>query len=170
MIVSLYEFFQILFTIVVLGYIFMDFFPQKKFYISVLVVSPAIVLHELAHKFFGIYFGFDALYNVSYFGLAIGVALKLLKSPLIFFIPAFVTISGNGDSIGGLIIPLVGPLMNLVLFVIADLLCRYKLVDKKLFTVAYASRFINLWLFFLNMLPIPGTDGSHVYNYILSRL
>lgn len=170
MVLSLYELFQIAFTIAILGYIFMDYFPQRKFYISALVVAPAIVMHELAHKFFGIYFGFDAVYNVSYFGLAIGVALKILKSPVIFFIPAFVTISGNGESIGGLIIPIVGPLTNLLLFVVADLLYRYKLVEGRYSVAVRASRFINLWLFFLNMLPIPGTDGSHVYNYILNRL
>lgn len=181
MILGIYELFQITVTVVALGYIFMNFFVlpstetrrykagKKEFYLSMLAVSPAIVLHELSHKFLGVYFGFDALYNVSYLGLAIGIFFKLMNSRFIFFVPAFVSISGQGQDIGNLLVPLSGPLTNLFLFVISYAVVKFELVRGRKFLVFWASRYINLWLFVLNMLPIPGADGWHVYKYIFAN-
>ena len=49
-----------------------------------LIVTPAVLLHELAHKGVGIYFGYDSILKISLFGLGLGVILKYFNSPIIF--------------------------------------------------------------------------------------
>lgn len=88
-----------------IGFIFKDFIKPKfqnydpikhfktkgniKF--AIYAVAPAIVLHELGHKFIAIFLGVDATFFASYGFLLIGVILKLMGSGIIFFVPGYVT-------------------------------------------------------------------------------
>ena len=78
------EVFDLAFMIFVVGYIFKDFFiarprqqydPLKSFRkrlnkfeglkFAVFVTAPAIVLHELSHKFVAIYLGQEAVFQAA---------------------------------------------------------------------------------------------------------
>ena len=93
------EFVELVVMVVAIGYIFSGFiairpktvydmmhpkrFNFQDFKFAMLVVAPAIVLHELAHKFVAIGFGVDEIFHMSPLGLGIGILLKLFSSPFI---------------------------------------------------------------------------------------
>ncbi len=185
----IYEILEILITILALGYIFSGIIKKPKHYFAILyenrffdlenikysmiVVAPAVILHELAHKFVGIGFGHVATYHMIWWGLAIGVILRLFNSKFIFFIPGAVFFCDKivngicqfvGSSIQMSLIAFAGPATNLTLFIIATLLIKYKAdALKKYMRVLLLTKIINLWLFIFNMLPIAFLDGYKVY-------
>jgi Zn-dependent protease len=182
MIVTPLEIFDAVLMIVVVGYIFSDFlkiptisaagFPIRKkgfdkeaFLRSIYITAPAIILHELAHKFVAMGFGANAIFNAHYLGLGIGVFLKLVGSPFIFFVPAFVSITEALPPLTHATVALAGPLMNLILWIVAKILFpRAKTRNMKL--ILLLTRKVNGFLFILNMLPIPGFDGFHFFRGI----
>lgn len=159
-----------------MGYIFYDFirfnaggnsFSFEKFKYSILAAAPAVILHELAHKFMAIAMGYEAIFFAFYqspFTLFLGllsIFLKLIHSPLIFIIPGFVQIPTNIGSLQYRIIAFVGPATNLLLWAVASVLLRKNLNDKATMILAITKR-INFWLFIFNMLPIGLFDGAKV--------
>src|SRR3989338_3540474 len=97
--ISFAEILDLIIMSIGIGFIFMDIFKprENEFYqplfswnnllFSALVASPGIILHELGHKVLGLFFGLSAVFHASYFGLGIGVFLKLINSGFIFFVP-----------------------------------------------------------------------------------
>ena len=69
-------------------------FDWQSFQWAIIITAPAIVLHELAHKFVALFFGLIATFHASYFGLGLGVLLRVFQAPFIVFIPGFVSIEG----------------------------------------------------------------------------
>ena len=79
------EVFDAVVTVVALGYIFRNYFrtPVTEFTSAVdsrrqiinaaLIVAPAVLLHEFAHKFIAMSFGFMATYRAAYEWLVFGV-------------------------------------------------------------------------------------------------
>ncbi|MEM2121615.1 MAG: hypothetical protein QXU20_03090 [Candidatus Woesearchaeota archaeon] len=138
-------------------------FDFQAFKLAVLIVAPGIILHELAHKFVALGFGMQATFNAAYGWLFVGLLMKFFGFPFIFFIPAYVSISGAGSYLQYSITALAGPLTNLLLFIISSLIVsrapkRFR--RKKYFLpVMILTARINLFLFIFNMLPIPGFDG-----------
>ena len=128
-----------------------------------------IVLHELGHKFVALASGFNAVYHANYTGLLFGVILRILGAPL-FFVPAYVSISGEGSNIGFFFTALAGPLTNLAIFGLTTLLLtkfnHINWVQDNARFIA-ALRIINFWLALINFLPFPGTDG---YNALTSLM
>ena len=179
MIVALREFIDILIMTVAVGYIFMDFFRLKRdtpgfswnqLGLACLVTAPALIAHELAHKFTALAFGLEAVFHAAYTWLGIGIALKLVQSPFIFFVPGYVSIqcAAQPCSIAPLVSALIafaGPLLNLALYLVAKLITTQHLARTRrwLFFWILTQR-INGFLFILNMLPIPGFDGYTVYR------
>lgn len=172
---------------VALGYIFMDYvrmprteysvlgikegFNWEDFKFAALITAPGIVLHELAHKFLGLAFGLSATFQASYFGLAIGVLLKLMHSPFILFIPGYVSLQGTTTALGSALTALVGPLANLFLFLTSNYILHHrKHLTKKQAVLLYATKQINLFLFIFNMLPIPPFDGFQFISGLISAL
>src|SRR3990170_1573337 len=110
MIFGVWEIIQILITILAIGFIFSaplrrpradeldladyknNFWGDIKF--GVAAAAPAVILHEFSHKFLALGYGFDAVYNASFWGLGIGIFLKMLAPGFLFFIPGYVAISG----------------------------------------------------------------------------
>lgn len=185
MVISLIEIIDIVIMTVIVGYIFMGFlrrptpeyymrkqrFDWESFKIACWITAPALILHELAHKFVALGFGFNATFHAAYAFLALGVALRLMQSSFIFFVPGYVAI-GCKVAAGCVIPPLqlamiagAGPFMNLALFIGAALALKYKKkMKKRTRVILHLTKIINLFLFIFNMLPFYIFDGYKVFS------
>lgn len=179
-IISFMEIVHIIIATVVVGYIFTGLFSlgsKKKdiieaytkrfdwheFGFACLVAAPGIILHEMAHKFVAMGFGLGTFFQVSYFGLGIGVLLKLFGSGFILLAPGYVIISG-ANVFQSIITAASGPLINLVLWGAGFFVVKYKESMSRKSTIFWSlTRDINKWLFIFNILPIPPLDGSKVW-------
>ncbi len=172
---TVWEIVQIIITVIAVGFIFSGYVKRPRtefesiepdlledFKNGVIVAAPAVILHELMHKFTALFYGFSAHYVASWWGLAIGAVLKLVGSGFIFFLPGYVSISGTGSSLQFGLVALAGPLTNLVLFLLSWLFMEKNILTKY-WHIWALSKQINLWLFAFNMLPIPGLDGFKFY-------
>jgi len=182
MIISLKEILDILLMSVIVGYIFMGIFKfsqdkfqtgfdWKSFKFAILVTAPAIILHELGHKFTALVFGFTATFHAAYPWLGIGVLLRLLHTGFIFFVPAYVQIGCTAKDcvippLQSSAIAFAGPFVNLTIFFICWILLKRKDLTKNTKLVLHITKQINLFLFIFNMLPIPMFDGYKVYSGI----
>ena len=173
---SFQEIINLLILTAALGYIFSGFIRRPKsiddyfksspewedMKYAAIIVAPAVIFHELAHKAVGLYFGFDAILGISVFGLGLGVILRFIRSPIIFFIPAFVisTAAVNFPEKFA-VLALAGPAANFALYWLSDwaLLSRKWPKHNNAFII---SRRINLWLLILNMIPVGFFDGAKV--------
>ena len=169
-------------TIVAIGYIFSGlirkpktwwqqlqenkYFDWDNFKYSTMIAAPAIIFHELAHKFAGFAYGVPSYYNVLWWGLGIGIFLRVIGSGFIFFIPGYVQVSQAVDPGSMAVIAFAGPAANLAMFFISWALIKYN-IKPKWNRAFHISKVINLWLFIFNMLPIPPLDGSKVVAGLL---
>lgn len=171
---SLGELFDVILMTLAVGFIFMDMFKdshlglgKNAFWFACLVTAPAIIFHELAHKFVALGFGLEATFHAAYFWLILGVALKLMRSGFIFFVPGYVSIGAGVAAVQPLAMALIafaGPFLNLVLYFVSVLWLRQKRLKKRTFMFLHVTKQINLFLFIFNMLPIPFFDGMKVYS------
>ncbi|MBI2647574.1 hypothetical protein HYW99_03785 [Candidatus Woesearchaeota archaeon] len=164
------------------GYIFSDIIPVRResydpllhykrgfdiegMKFAVMATAPAIILHELAHKFVALGFGLDAIFFAFYrssFTLILGIITivsKLTGFGFMFFVPGFVRIGGTGTHLQYSMTALAGPLVNLFLWLGAWYLLKYKRYKRKHYLLLVLTQRINMFLFIFNMLPIPGFDG-----------
>jgi Zn-dependent protease len=185
MIFSAVEIFEIVVTVLAIGYIFSGLLQRPRFEselnyqrkrfdwqdikYSAIVAAPAVILHEFAHKFAAMAFGYTATYKASYFGLLLGAVLRAFGSGIIFFIPGYVSVSGGVDPGSFALVALAGPLTNLLLFGFSHLALEKNLLPKYT-RILYITKKINMWLFIFNMLPIPGFDGYKVYSGLFNVL
>ena len=152
-----------------IGYIFSGFVRlpglitnYEKIKNSIYVAAPAVILHELMHKFVAISFGLEAIFKAYYPGLALGVILKLVNSPLLILAPGFVTIPSSTSTSISAVVAFAGPFTNLLLWIAA-----YFLSQKQVLFLALTIK-INLILFIFNMIPFGPLDGAKVLNGIVS--
>ena len=166
-----------------LGYIFMSYvrqpgmfaaregFDWNAFWFAMGLTAPGIVFHELSHKFVALAFGMIATFHASYFGLALGLFLKMVNSPFVIFAPGFVEMGGGMTVLGTTVSAFAGPAMNLLLFFIAKLvLARKRRVTQRQFVVWHLTKQVNLFLFLFNMIPLPPFDGAKVFSGLLQLL
>src|SRR3989338_3329129 len=131
--ITLMEIFDIIIMTFAIGYIFSDFFRREpsegydplKYYqknpiwqnikFAAMIAAPAVVLHELAHKFVAISFGAIATLHAPYFWYAIVILLKLMRFPLMFFVGGYVTHTPL-PPLESALVAVSGPLMNLILW------------------------------------------------------
>ena len=166
----------------VIGYIFTGIFikrprtiydrmnPKKikleDFKFAVLIAAPAIILHELAHKFVAMGFGVEATFELFPFGLILGIFLKLIGSPFLIIAPGYVTIGSEifANALAYRIIAFAGPATNLLLWGVSKIVLKKV---KKLTTTQKAalmmSQRLNILLFFFNMIPFGPFDGAKVF-------
>ena len=86
----------------------------------------------------------------------------------IFFVPAYVSITGASTPLTQSEVAVAGPLMNLVLYLVSWAVLKLGLLKNKNYVfVAVVSKKINGFLFILNMIPIPGFDGFHFFSGII---
>jgi Zn-dependent protease len=176
-ITSFTEIFYILILTLAIGFIFSGYiripglysrgFNWRGIKFAILVTAPAIVLHELAHKFAGLAFGYNSMFNIWWPGLGLGIFLRLIGSPFLILAPGYVSVSPN-TSLELSIIAFAGPFINLALFSISILVLRFKRrLKRKEFLFWHLTKIINMWLFIFNMIPIPPLDGSKVIGGLL---
>ncbi len=180
MITSIEEIFYLAILTLTVGYIFTGYIRKPKtayelihqkpgfnwedFKFSVMIAAPAVILHELAHKFTAIAFGLSATFKIFWQGIGLAVFLKMIHSPLLIIAPGYVEISSqNLYNLTGAIIAFAGPAANLILFAASHLiLTRAKHLTRNQAVTLYLTKQINLFLLVFNMLPIPPLDGSKV--------
>lgn len=175
------------------GYIFSDAIPFRRedydpllhyssgfdfegFKIAVMATAPAVILHELAHKFVALGFGMNAVFNAFYrdttyliFGI-FAVVSKYAGLPFVFLVPGFVRISGNGTHLQYALTAFAGPCLNLFLWLGSAYLLKTGKYKKKHFLLLLLTRKINMFLFIFNMIPIPGFDGFSAFSQIIKAV
>ncbi len=171
MIFDFREILDIIIMTAAVGYIFMDLFSRQKytfdknaFLFACAITAPALIAHELAHKFVAMSFGIQATFHAAYFWLILGILLKFLRFGFIFFVPAYVSIEGITNGLPMALIAGAGPFLNFILFLIAWALLQQKRMKHSTFIFLQVTKQINLFLFIFNMLPIPFFDGMKVYQ------
>lgn len=192
---TLSEIIDIVIITLVLGYIFKDVFRSKQvdyyedpirfykqesfssFKTAILITAPAIILHELAHKFMAIAFSMTATLKAAYMFLLFGLVLKLLNFGLIFFVPAYVSWGCENQSCALIlqsnpwipsVIAFAGPAMNSIIWLTCYFMLKRRNIRYQHLIIL--TKRINGFLFILNMLPIPGFDGWHVYSGIVQSI
>lgn len=174
MLFSVRELIDIIITIVAAGYIFMDSFrkPDSAFdsfanrlLFSVMIAAPAVVFHEFGHKFVALALGYQAVFHAAYLWLGVGILLKLISFPILFVVPAYVSIIGPAG-LPAAWVALAGPLINAVLWLGAWSALKLGTYSKNTEAVLYYTQTINMFLFIFNMLPIPGFDGYNFFRNI----
>ncbi len=187
MILSFFEIFNIILVILGVGFIFQGLFPLRgtkrdvldtftkgfdwsEFWFVCKVAAPGIILHEMGHKFVALAFGLQAIFHASYFGLIVGIILKLLGSGFIFLAPGYVSLSG-ATVVQGMLTALAGPLINLLLWLLAFFILRRKGSMSRRTVIFWSlTEQMNKWLFIFNMLPLPPLDGSKFWLPLFSLL
>lgn len=182
--ISFQEIIDIVIMTFAIGFIFSRFFRRKptegydplKHYeknpiwenikYGAIIAAPAVVLHELAHKFVAISFGAQATLHAPYTMYAIVILLTLIRFPIIFFVGGYVAHTPL-PALQSSIVAIAGPLTNLILFLIITILIKQKLVDRKYYEPLLLMRKLNMFLFIFNMIPLPGFDGFHFFRGLL---
>ena len=182
MIITLMELFDIVIMTFAIGFIFSDVFRREplegydplKFYkksgmwenikFAAMIAAPAVVFHELAHKFVALGFGASATLHAPYSIYAFVILLKLIRFPLLFFVGGYVAHTPL-PALQSAAVSIAGPLINLLIWVGIWLVVKYNLVNKKYYKILSPMARINMFLFIFNMIPIPGFDG---FNFIRS--
>ena len=201
MILSLREIIDILIMTGFLGYLFMDMIRPRRdvsvlsmvdkgldlrgmkksmwwkdFKYAAAVLGPAIILHELAHKFVAIGFGLDAQFYAFYasqttliLGL-IAVLAKLMGWGFFLIVPGFVRIFGGATPFESTLIAFAGPAIHALFYLGCILLTRYVTLTPRQRDFVAVTQKVNGFLFIFNMLPIPGFDGSKILSGLLGML
>ena len=178
--ISFIEIINIVIAILGVGYIFTGMFPLRgskkdildsytkgfdwsEFWFVCMVTAPAIILHEMGHKFVAMYLGLSAFFQVSYFGLFLGIILKLLGTGFIILAPGYVIISG-ATTVQTILSAFAGPFVNLLLWMIALLFLKnLRNMSRRQAIYWNLTKNINMWLFIFNMLPLPFLDGAKIW-------
>jgi Zn-dependent protease len=166
-----------------IGYIFSTFLKRPvsdenydplKFYRSksqvwenikfaTMAAAPAVVLHELAHKFVAMGFGAKAVLYAPYGFYLLVVLLKAIGFPFIFFVGGFVAHSPL-PALQSALVSLAGPLTNFLIWLFITLGIKHKFIKRKHYSIAVPLGRISLFLAIFNMLPLPGFDGFHFFT------
>lgn len=180
--ITIAEIIDIVIMTFAIGYIFSDFFKREplegydpiKFYqrppfwenikFAAMIAAPAVVFHELAHKFAAMSFGATATLHAPYTMYAVVILLKLMRFPLLFFVGGYVSHTLL-PPLQSSLVAISGPLTNLLLWLASLAIVKYQLIDRKYYKVLVPMGKINMFLFIFNMLPLPGFDG---FNFIRS--
>ncbi|MCD6461892.1 MAG: site-2 protease family protein [Thermoplasmata archaeon] len=130
--------------------------------IALVAVLTGFLLHELAHKYTAQHYGCWAEFRAWDMGLLL--ALISGFAGFLFAAPGAVYISGVASKRENGIISAAGPATNLMVGVVFLIILRLLggLLPPPLFLIFWFASYINIFLGFFNMLPIPPLDGSKV--------
>lgn len=144
---------------------------------TIAVVAPCIILHELAHKFIAIGFGYNAVFYAFYhqtFTLILGVLAVLSKYfdwGFILIVPGFVQILGDTTAGASALIAAAGPAIHAAFWLAALAVLRLGWASTQRANEFWVmTKKLNGFLFLFNMLPFPGIDGFTVYTSIAQLL
>ncbi|ASJ03218.1 metalloprotease [Thermococcus profundus] len=154
----------------VLLLLFADFNLKNVPYISLALIT-AFIFHELAHRWTAERYGYRAFYRRWDTGivlaLAIGIASKALTGTTwIFAAVGAVQIYApymlaDREAFGK--IALAGPASNMVIGIISLVLIQ--ITSGGLQTALAITAFLNFWLAFFNLWPVPPLDGWKVLRW-----
>ena len=179
------EIFDIVIMTLVVGYIFSGLFKRpvrddydplkhfkpgfdlQDFKFAVMVTVPAIIFHELGHKFVALSYGLEAQFQAAWLFLGLALILKLMNFGFIFLVPAYISILGQATPLEFGLIAFAGPAVNLILWIFAAFALKKNLFNKKYDTLLFLTSKINMFLFIFNMIPIPGFDGNKVFTGLI---
>lgn len=138
-------------------------------------VGTGFILHELAHKFMALRYGYVAVYEANPMGLFLALGLSFITGGnFVFAAPGAVMIQGKNSPYGYYdpiragkelaYISVSGAVVNLLLaimFFTASLL----IINPQIAGVLKSAAFINVFLAGFNMIPIGPLDGAKVWKY-----
>ena len=134
--------------------------------VSLLIMAPAFVFHELGHKVMAQKFGFWAEYRMWVQGLLLAVLFTMLG--FLFIAPGAVYFAPHGMSRGSLEkvgkIGLSGPIINLFLGVAFGLFAVLGVGEFWTSIASVAAR-INAFLAIFNLLPFAPLDGEKIFKW-----
>lgn len=145
-------------------------FNREDFKHAVILTAPAVILHELMHKFVALAFGMTAVFHAAYGWLGFGILMKVLNFGFIFFVPGYVAINGPGTTLQYTLTAFAGPFTNFLLWITPAMLIRYNKVSKKHYALAFMTSKINMFLFIFNMIPLPLFDGGKVFGGLIKMI
>ena len=130
-----------------------------------IALSPAFVLHELAHKFAARNYGCWAEFRASPSGLRFGVILAAITG-IVFMAPGAVMVAGNTTTSQFGKIALAGPVTNVALWLLGLLVVLLGLTDASL-----VAAIIKPWMWgnavlgTFNMIPFGPLDGRKIKRW-----
>jgi Zn-dependent protease len=130
---------------------------------SFLAVASGFLLHELSHKHVAQGYGCFAEFRMYPMGIMFGLLTSLFG--LLLALPGAVMIAGRITKRQNGIISVAGPAVNLSIGGICLAVAFSLEPDTLPWLVVGIVAFINIWLAFFNMLPIPPLDGSKVFYW-----
>jgi Zn-dependent protease len=146
------------------NFAFFHSFDLFKLLLSLLIVITSFVFHELGHKFMGQRYGCEAYFKLWPQGLLLSLISVIIsiRIPFIFAAPGATVIQPKKHARWAFaetrltiyelgMISFIGPFINLIISII--------FLPFRFFS--YIS-FINAYIAFFNLLPIPPLDGSKV--------
>lgn len=157
-------------------------FNWNDLWYAAAIVAPSVALHEFGHKFVAIANGMSATFHspvsiqhilnpllifkdfLALLMVIVVVAKIFGWGKFIFFVPAYVAISGTGTALQFAGIAFAGPAVNLVLWLGSLLVLKTAKLKQNTHRFLFLVSRINMFLFIFNMLPIPGFDGFGVYS------
>jgi Zn-dependent protease len=132
--------------------------------VTFLTVGVGFVLHELAHKFVAIRYGFQAEFKMWVEGLILAIITTMFG--FVFAAPGAVYIQGdyitkeeNGK------ISLAGPLTNIILALFFLMLMPISTFSPLLKMIATFGFAVNSLFAFFNLIPISILDGTKVLKW-----
>jgi Zn-dependent protease len=134
---------------------------------AALAAGPAVILHELAHKFVAMSFGAKAVLYAPYGFYLLVILLKAIGFPFIFFVGGFVAHTAL-PPFQSSIVALAGPLTNFLMWLIITISIKNNSLKKKYYPIAVPLARISLFLAIFNMLPLPGFDGFNFFSNLFS--
>lgn len=122
-------------------------------------------LHEFAHKSIAMRFGYWAVYRMWTFGLLFALVIGLASSGRFLFAApgAVVILTPYASRRESGLISVAGPLTNLA--VGGCFLPLAFLGENLLGLIGSMGAWINFWLAFFNLLPMPPLDGSKIFYW-----
>lgn len=133
---------------------------------AALVAAPAVIFHELAHKFVAMAFGAFAVLHAPYFWYFLAILMRLGNMPFPFIVGGYVSHTAL-PPLPSAIVAIAGPLTNLLIWALSIACIRFHIIPKKYYPILVPLGKINLFLAIFNMIPIPGFDGANFLRSIL---
>jgi Zn-dependent protease len=134
------------------------------FPITLIAVGLGFVLHELAHKFVAIHYGFWAEYKLWAEGLVLAVVTSYFG--IVFAAPGAVYIHGDyiSEEQNGKI-SLAGPVTNIVLALIFLGLLSISSFSPTLQVISMVGFSINSFIALFNLIPFSVLDGAKILRW-----